>query len=254
MCSAVSVWRRRGNTTDAAVRAAVVALLELSQPPHAQLLVAIAPSLVGGDAGWMATPFAPRTQGHVFLQLSAKERAPLLALLRAVGQQLRALCDLDEELIGGTIGDGREPFGFRDSVKAPTVDERAQLAGEDGATHLMYLRFEQHLDRFAAQPVAAREGAMGQRLDGTPADAPGSHRARFSGTSNLVRRGFPYRQNGTEGLAFVAAASETAPLRQAWQHFAEDPLRRFVTPLSAGLYVAPPDPDWVLARKGAKPR
>jgi len=235
------------------MRDAVVALLELARPPRAELLVAVTPSLVRAEPAWtFAAPFAPRTQAHVFLQASAHERAPLLVLLRAVGTRLEGLCDLDEELLGGKIGDGREPFGFRDSVKAPTADELAHLVGDGGATYLMYLRFEQHLERFAAQPVAAREAAMGQRLDGSPAAAPGSHRERYLGTRELVRRGFPYRHRGSEGLAFVAASRGPDPLLGAWRHFGDDPLGRFVTPLSSGLYVAPPDPTWFLARAEAK--
>jgi len=245
---AVAIWRRHSNCNDASLRAGLVALLELPRPTGATLLVAAAPSVVGLESSWLGGPFAPRTQGQVFLQATADERAPLLVLLRAATHILGGRCDLDEELIGGKIGDGREPFGFRDSVKAPTLEERHELVGPEGVTTLLYLRFEQHLDRFGAQPVATREAAMGQRLDGDPLTVSGSHRDRFQTKKDIVRRGFPYRHCGEEGLAFVAAAAAAQPLRAAWQHFEGDPLRPFVTPLSSGFYVAPPDAAWVKTR------
>lgn len=200
----------------------------------------------------------PSSQSHVLVHVSAGNRELLLRSLRRVLALSRGVLSLEEELLGGRIGEGRDAFGFRDGLLRPTREHvrRAALVPSGplaGASWLLYLRFQQDLERFGRLEPRAQENVVGRTREGEPVvDAPAeAHvlRARASGAGEnrlLIRRGFPFRQGGEEGLAFVAAAADPDSYAHALDALlgaggrTPDALLRYATAVGGGLYLAPP--------------
>ncbi len=203
----------------------------------------------------------PSTQAHVLVQVSAEGRELLLWSLRRVLALSKAVLYLEEELLGGRIGDGRDAFGFRDGLVIPSREQVQRTAVVPsgplaGASWLLYLRFQNDIERFGRLKPRAQEHVVGRTRDGELVpDAPAEahiHRARASGAGAnqlLIRRGFPFRHGGEEGLAFVSASADP----DAYQHTLDallgargqtpDAMLRYARAVSGGLYLAPPR-DW----------
>ncbi len=268
--SALVIWRLERASALPHLRDATALLLaELDTQRELHTLLALAPGLVspGAEAGPPLLPRRgaqarfPSTQAALLLQLSAPTREPLLWALRRAAAHFRGVLHPDEELLGGRIGDGREPFGFRDGLRAPTPDEvrRTALVASGplaGAAWLLYLRFQQDLARFSRLAPRAQARVVGRTPEGAlvPDLPPDAHvaRARAAGAgeaSAFIRRGFPFRHAGEEGLAFVAASADPTRFHRALDALlgapdaAPDALLRYATPVGGGLYLAPPR-DW----------
>jgi putative iron-dependent peroxidase len=200
----------------------------------------------------------PSSQSHVLVQVSAGNRELLLGSLRRVLALSKGVLSLEEELLGGRIGEGREAFGFRDGLVKPTREQvkRTALVPSGplaGASWLLYLRFHQDLERFARLKERAQANVVGRTREGElvvdpPAEA---HilRARAAGAADsslLIRRGFPFRHGGEEGLAFVAASADPAHYQRSLDALlgaggqTPDALLRYATAVGGGLYLAPP--------------
>ncbi len=247
--SALQVWRAHAAGVDLRTLAD-----ELLDDTSAAALVAIAAS---ADLHFLPLEAQghriPSTQASVLVQVSAESREELVAQLRRTTVLCAPLCYLDEELHGGRLGIGREPFGFRDGLRVPTHEQIQTLAvigqgPERGGSYLLYLRFEQSLERFAR--LQPREQARvigldreGQRIASPPNDA---HVPRARRHGAFIRRGFPYRSRDTEGLAFVAACRAPARFRAALEAMLgldggePERLLRYAVAVSGGLYFAPP--------------
>jgi putative iron-dependent peroxidase len=195
----------------------------------------------------------------VLVQVSAGNRELLLGSLRRVLALSKGVLSLEEELLGGRIGEGRDAFGFRDGLVKPTREQVKHTALVPsgplaGASWLLYLRFHQDLERFARLKERAQAHVVGRTREGElvvdpPAEA---HilRARAAGDgSPLIRRGFPFRHAGEEGLAFVAASADPACYQRSLDALlgaggqTPDALLRYATAVGGGLYLAPPR-DW----------
>ena len=126
-----------------------------------------------------------------------------------------------------------------------------------GASWLLYLRFQKDLERFGRlkpRGPGARGGPHPRRRarHDPPAEAH-IHRARASGAGDnplLIRRGFPFRHCGEEGLAFVSASADPDHYQRSldallgrWGGQPPDALLRYATAVGGGLYLAPPR-DW----------
>ncbi|QRN97185.1 Dyp-type peroxidase [Archangium violaceum] len=203
----------------------------------------------------------PSSQSHVLVQVSAEERERLLWSLRRVLALSQAVLSLEEEVLGGRIGVGRDAFGFRDGLLLPTPEQVRRTAlipsgPMAGASWLLYLRFQQDLDLFSHLKPQAQERVVGRTHDGElVVDAPAeAHilRARAAGAGEnqlLIRRGFPFRHRGEEGLVFVAAAADPDAYRRSLDALlgvggqTPDALLRYATAVGGGLYLAPPR-DW----------
>lgn len=268
LLSGLSVYRARPNTSRRDLLEACARLLhefEAEAPDRCFALVALSPRL----AGERVSPVLPRTgpggvfpstQGDVFLQVAGLEREPFLRPFRRTEAVLRGLVSLDEELYGGRIADGREPFGFPDLPALPTTEqirEQAVLPSGPlaGCSWLLYLRFRQDLERFGLLRPAAQERVMGltragERLPDAP---PDSHLAVTSGQT-FIRRGFPYRAHGEEGLAFLAAARDAGYLGESLDALLgngsrpPDAVLRYAAAVGGGLYLVPPSSGWVADR------
>lgn len=228
------------------------------------LLIGISPELWLGlpsDVLPRAAPNGPafaRTQVDLVFQLAAADREALLWGLQQVHAGLRGAGRCAEELLGGRIGVGREPFGFRDGVEPPTredIEREAVVPSEPlrGTSWLLYLRFQQDLERFARLRPARQDEVIGRGREGeaVPGAPPDAHvrrmrEAGYGSNRGLIRRGFPFRQSEEEGLAFVALAREPERFSRALDAMlgrgfsGPESLFRYARPISGGLYAAPP--------------
>ncbi|HEX8821504.1 MAG TPA: Dyp-type peroxidase [Archangium sp.] len=203
----------------------------------------------------------PSSQAHVLVQVSAEHREPVLWALRRTLALSKGVLVLEEEVLGGRIGEGRDAFGFRDGLLRPTREHVRRTAlvpsgSLAGASWLLYLRFQQDLERFGRLRPGAQERVVGRTREGEPLhDLPQeAHvlRARASGAGEnqlLIRRGFPFRHHGEEGLAFVAAAADPGSYVRSLdallgtQGGPPDALLRYALAVGGGLYLAPAR-DW----------
>ncbi|MCI0570382.1 MAG: Dyp-type peroxidase [Myxococcaceae bacterium] len=263
---AVSLWRLESTLGWPYLRKAVSTFMaEVRRHGEVHAVVGLDAKLVdGAEPGHPLLPREkdgarfPSTQAHVLLQLSAPEREPLLFALRRLPALFAGLLLPEEEVLGGKIGDGREPFGFRDGLRSPSHEDirRTALLDEGplaGGSWLLYLRFQQQLARFGRLRPHEQDRVVGQGREGEPLHhAPeDGHvvRMRWAGAgenAGFIRRGFPFRAEREEGLAFVAAAARVEPMRRALDAMLgaeggpQDALLRYAHAVRGGLYFAPP--------------
>ncbi len=239
---------------------------ELSVAPSLHSVLALEPALLPEAPPVTPAPLPlegrtarfPSTQAQVLLQVASTGREPLLWALRRTTALCAGVLSLQEEVLGGRIGEGREPFGFRDGLHPPSREEiqrHAIVASGPlaGASWLLYLRFQQDLRRFAGLRPHAQERVIGRTRDGEllPRPPEEAHvvRARSRENRLLIRRGFPFRHHGEEGLAFLSATSEPGYHRRSLEALLghgdtpPDALLRYATAVGGGLYLAPPH-DW----------
>ncbi|REG31045.1 putative iron-dependent peroxidase [Archangium gephyra] len=267
--SAVAVLRLSRNVALSQLRDVLSTLYaELSATEGLHTVLGLQPTLLPGAPAPSAllprqgpTARFPSTQSHVLVQVSAEGRELLLWALRRVLAHSKAVLSLEEEVLGGRIGEGRDAFGFRDGLLRPTREQvrRAALVPSGalaGASWLLYLRFQKDLERFGRLKPQAQERVVGRTRDGElVTDAPAEahiHRARASGAGEnqlLIRRGFPFRHGGEEGLAFVSASADPDYYQRSLDALlgvggqTPDALLRYALAVSGGLYLAPPH-DW----------
>jgi putative iron-dependent peroxidase len=270
--SAVAVLRLSRNAALPQLNETVSALYaELSAAGGLHTVLGLQPSLLPGAPASSAllpregpTARFPSTQSHVLVQVSANGRELMLWALRRVLALSQAVLYLEEEVLGGRIGEGRDAFGFRDGLLRPTPEQvqRTALVPSGplaGASWLLYLRFQQDLERFGRLKPQAQERVVGRTRDGALVpDAPAEahiHRARASGAGEnqlLIRRGFPFRHGGEEGLAFVSASADPEYYQRSLDALlgvggqTPDAMLRYARAVSGGLYLAPPA-NWLLA-------
>lgn len=207
----------------------------------------------------------PLTQGDLLIQVAAPEFESGLRLLRKAQRTLETFCWLDVELLGGRIGDGREAFGFRDGLHVPSADEIRRDAmissgPAAGASWLLYQRWVQDRERFLRLREPRQADIVGRWPDGEEKTGalPNAHvllqRPGPGHLPRMVRRGFPFRSAGREGLCFVAASRSVRELRAALEQMigdgqsSSDAMLPYVVAVEGGVYVAPPDSRWLAER------
>ncbi|WP_164010990.1 Dyp-type peroxidase domain-containing protein [Pyxidicoccus trucidator] len=251
--SALAVWRLSRSSAASQVReAAADAYAELRRAGDIHAVLAFDASLVSPHADAEAGPpllprrgahtHFPSTQAQVLVQLAAPTRERLLWALRRTAARVAGVLVPEEEVLGGRIGEGLEPPGLSNARHAPSREEvqRGAIipAGPlSGAAWMLYLRFQQDVSR----PPRARLRVVRDTPDAEP------QRASLEG---LIRRGFPFRQSGEEGLAFLAAAADPVRFHRALDTLLgvagapPDAVLRHATPVGGGLYLAP-SRDWL---------
>ena len=248
--SALAVWRLSRSSAAPQVReAAADAYAELRRAGDIQAVLAFDAALVSPTADAEAGPPVlprrgaharfPSTQGQVLVQLAARTRERLRWALRRTAARVAGVLVPEEEVLGGRIGEGREPFGLPCPPQAPSRDDvhRGAIVPSGplaGAAWVLYLRFH--------QDAAHRPRMRAVR------PAPDTADAR---DSQLIRRGFPFRQAGQEGLAFLAAASDPARFHPAMDTLLGPGglLPPHALPVGGGLYLAP-SRDWLQGASG----
>jgi putative iron-dependent peroxidase len=268
--SGIAVLRLDRNTALPQLREVVSAIHgELTRTRGLHTVLGLEPALLPEAAPTPPAPLPregptarfPSSQSHVLVQVSTAQREPLLEALRRTLALSKGVLVLEEEVLGGRIGEGRDAFGFRDGLLRPTREQvqRTALVPSGplaGASWLLYLRFQQDLERFGRLKPGAQERVVGRTRDGELlVDAPAeAHilRAREAGAGEnprLIRRGFPFRHHGEEGLAFVAASADPGYYPRSLDALLggdgqpPDALLRYATAVGGGLYLAPPR-DW----------
>jgi putative iron-dependent peroxidase len=268
--SGIAVLRLSRNVALPQLREAVSAIQgELARARGLHTVLGLEPALLPEAAPRPPPPLPregptarfPSSQSHVLVQVSAVHREQLLWALRRTLTLSQGVLVLEEEVLGGRIGEGRDAFGFRDGLLRPTREQVQRTAVVPsgplaGASWLLYLRFHQDLERFGRLRPGAQERVVGRTRDGEflvdPPQEAHILRAREAGTGEnqgLIRRGFPFRHHGEEGLAFVAAAADPGYYPRTMDALLggngrpPDALLRYATAVGGGLYLAPPR-DW----------
>jgi hypothetical protein len=265
-----------------ALWAAVARLMDMAPkgaPPNRNILVGLSAGALEGHAAYpnlhdqesafraQVSPFPPLriSQHHVIVQVAAESEEDRVNGLRLAHDCLAGLATLAEETTGGRLSNDREPFGYVDGVStemlaSPTLGpkletlhpanaERAKrlLARKGSAGNwLLHQRFEQDVSKFSDLGDPKHKNAVfGIKPNGSVISNPhpNAHVTLTAGLDPpMVRRGFPYRRDGVEGLVFVAAANEPEVFGRTLEAMfrAKDRLLAFVRAIDdTGVYFAP---------------
>jgi putative iron-dependent peroxidase len=263
--SAVSLWRAQSAQSSAGINDALAQLLDEAQ--HRRGLHLLVGRRLPQDGPWVVpwkgpAGYFPSTQTEVIVQVAADSRETMLRAVRRTHIVFTSTLSCDEEILGGKIGDGREPFGFKDGVHAPTSKEVRHVAeikegALAGGSWLLYLRFQSDLGKFARLNTHQQERVFGITREDKPIhDAPPDAHVPLTRAYSehehhmMIRRGFPFRQNEEEGLAFIAASSDLEHYRRALDVMLgstgpSDAVLRYAEPVGGGVYYAPPDAHWL---------
>jgi deferrochelatase/peroxidase EfeB len=215
----------------------------------------------------------------VLIQVAAETEDERTYARRLIQRVFKGSGEKVLEYYGGRHALSREAFGFAEvslpqttpppsttSAPPPRVPPVVPMspAGQ-GASWLLFQRYVQEVDKFYAQDPEKQEAVIGRPRTPQPDPAnpnatyegtPGSHIAlerKLNGTpSRLLRRSFSYESYDEEGLLFLACAKTAKELQSSLQGFGDDPLKHFVTPKECGLYVVPPNANWLTESKQVK--
>lgn len=284
--NAVAVYERTQGTSHQALRQAVGKLLcavEAIELETLNVLVGIGWSgLAGHDAHkeladrhstipTLLEPLKPgaklrvATPGDVIVQVAAETETDRLFALRLADALLAPQAKILEESLGVRRGVGREPFGYRDGRKGSKEYSRENVlklaliesGRAAGGGWLLYQRFAQDVAGFYRLKDAERDDVMGISQNGEArgrASLRGhvtiAREYRDHGRGGFVRRGFPYREKGEEGLCFLALAAAPEAFEQAHEAMASGPggadaLLEYIEARAGGLYFAPPSAEWL---------
>jgi putative iron-dependent peroxidase len=204
---------------------------------------------------------APATQRDLWVWVHSATPDLVIDVVRAVHEALAPVADLELDLPSFVYHDSRDLTGFIDGTANPFLDEAPVVAvvpaGEpgEGGCLAMTMRFEHHLDRFDALPVADQEAVFGRSKDHSveladkPADA---HISRVEVDDDqgeelkVYRRSVPWATAATQGLHFVAFGADTERFDLQLRHqyglvddAITDRLLEFTTPDTGSFWRCP---------------
>jgi deferrochelatase/peroxidase EfeB len=262
------------------IRGAAARLISFFQdstccPDNLRVLVALAPTVLEQKvpASFSAEAITSIGNGRfpigdaaVFVQISAQSDAHRMYALRVVNEVLGPVLTSCREIMGARLLNGQETFGFPDGTPGLGNYSRsvANALPADGAW-LLFQRFRQNATEFfrsaktplemalivGIAPVGTRrsEAQVQKHVAAQPpmhAHVPLMRAAK----ATIIRRGFPCRHNGEEGLAFVGVtpAFDTIPHLLRRMNDTPDALLPFIEAREGGLFYCPPSVDWLEAQ------
>lgn len=234
-------------------------------PALAARLGVEAPELVAfpGYATSDGTAQAPATQRDLWVWAHGPTPDLVLDVVRRALQPLSSIATVALDQPGFVYHDSRDLTGFIDGTANPPLDEAVGIAvvadGQPGAgsAYAMTMRFEHHLDRFEALPVAEQEQVFGRtKLDGeeleSDAKAPDAHISRVEVDDEageelkVYRRSVPWGTATAQGLHFVAFGCDVHRFDLQLRHQyglvddgITDRLLAFTTPETGSFWVCP---------------
>jgi deferrochelatase/peroxidase EfeB len=199
----------------------------------------------------------------VFVQISAQSDVHRLYAMRVVAEILGPVLGSCQEIVGARLLNGQETFGFPDAQPGTgNYAKAAATALPQEGSWLFFQRFRQNAQKFfrrnetplarglvlgiAPTGPAALRAAVAQELTGS---APKNSHVPLmkAAKAPLIRRGFPCRYNGEEGLAFIGVTGtlETIPMLLKLMNDTPDSLLQYVESKDGGLFYCPPNAEWL---------
>jgi putative iron-dependent peroxidase len=206
----------------------------------------------------------PATPTALWVWLRGPEHGEFVAATRRIARALAPAFVLDQALDTFRHGTGRDLTGYEDGTENPegAAAVAAALvqgagAGCDGASFAAVQQWVHDFDAFERLTPAARDDAIGRRLDdnGELEDAPASAHVkrtaqeRFEPPAFVLRRSMPWTRDAQAGLMFVAFgrsldAFEAQMRRMAGQDDGvADALFGFSRPVTGAYFWCPPMRD-----------
>lgn len=226
---------------------------------YSVLIALTGASSLGLELG-VGQPPGPWGKRPVLVQVGAPSPVGRLYLQRRVDAIMAPAFALREELQGERLAHGLEAFGFSDHDPAPAAP-RPDPDSLRGQCWLLYAKYSQRIGDFFANGAGKRaevvgalpgftaqfspsdQGAMAAAVAGGGAGHKASMRSHAPEWRPIVRRGFPFRRDGQEGLAFLGACSEGVHLEAARKAAESDELLSKYSQLLEHGYYYCPTPD-----------
>jgi putative iron-dependent peroxidase len=203
----------------------------------------------------------PATPAALWLWLRGTDHGDLLLAARRFAQTLAPAFALQRVVDTFRHGSGRDLTGYEDGTENPQDDAAIAAAlvqgagpGRDGASFAAVQQWLHDFDAFERLAPAARDAAIGRRLQDNAelADAPASAHVKrtaqedFEPPAFVLRRSMPWARDAQAGLLFLAFgrsldAFEAQLRRMAGQDDGiADALFGFSQPVTGAYFWCPP--------------
>ena len=203
----------------------------------------------------------PSTPQALWVWLRGEDRGELVHATRRFREALQDNLHLEQVIDAFRYGSGLDLTGYEDGTENP-VGEEALAAGIvagagpglDGSSFVAVQQWVHDLDRFMAQPQAARDAVIGRRQSDNEelGDAPETAHVKrtaqedFEPEAFVLRRSMPWAEARAEGLVFVAFGHSVAAFDALLRHMVGlddgkvDALFGFTRPVTGGYFWCPP--------------
>ncbi len=279
--SSIVCYQRRDGVSDALLKTAAAELIQTvalaGLPQNLDVLVALRPDIVDKANGVGPTLLTsrglPDQAADLVVQVAAQTEIDRLIGLRLAAFYLSNVATGTREISGSRLLNGQESFGFKDGASpspARVVDAIAPALGETigrealqsygQGTWLLFQRYRQKVTEFFSLSDTERANVMGRppasvkdptkrgeaAVAGLGGGTTNSHWNTMTSSGRnppaMLRRGFPCRIDGEEGLAFVAVAEDPAVIGDSLDRFnTTDAMKTYVQIREGGVFFCPPD-------------
>ncbi|MDR2155763.1 MAG: Dyp-type peroxidase [Burkholderiaceae bacterium] len=203
----------------------------------------------------------PSTPSALWIWLRGSEPGELVHVTRRIEQALTPAFGLDSVLDTFQYRGGRDLTGYEDGTENPQGEAATAAAlvqgagpGLDGASFAAVQQWVHDFDAFEHLPPAARDDAIGRRLQDNEElnDAPPSAHVKrtaqesFAPPAFVLRRSMPWARDAQAGLLFLAFGQSLdafeAQLRRMAGHDdgVVDALFGFSRPMTGAYFWCPP--------------
>ena len=203
----------------------------------------------------------PSTPAALWVWLRGADRGDLALAARRFEKALGEAFALQGVVDTFQYGSGRDLTGYEDGTENPTGDSAVDAAlvqgagpGRDGASFAAVQQWVHDFDAFERLTPAARDNAIGRRLqdnqelEGAPASAHVKRTAqeRFTPPAFVLRRSMPWALGMQAGLLFLAFGKSLDPFEAQLRRMAgqddgiADALFGFSKPVTGAYFWCPP--------------